>query len=210
MADNYKFSQNYEIIVPQKQRSYPISTSEWTIIKNKISNIKDRANLWQTLGSILIGASISTLITALINDFKTVKLLWTCWFAFATTGLAGGLAFYFGREQRETQNQSKTDVLDFMKIVEDRFQLTDINQQEQNNKTIQIHSAIYRFEKSFIDVTNKTRELLSNGINEIKITNDTMGGDPFYGKPKTLEIDLTINGTRKKISGNEKELLKVE
>jgi hypothetical protein len=210
MADNYKFSQDYEIIAPQKQKSYPISTSEWQIIKSKITNIKDNANFWHTIGSILIGACISTLIAALINDFKTEKFLWTSWFAFVVTGLTGGLAFYFGRAQRETQNQSKEDVLDFMKIIEDRFQLVNANQKKQNNSQIQIHSAIYRFEKSFIDVTDRIKEFISNGLNDIKITNDVMGGDPFHGKPKTLEIDFTINGARKKIKGNEKETLRIE
>jgi len=210
MADNYKFSQDYELIAPQKQRSYPISTSEWTIIKNKISAIRDNANFWQTLGSILLGACLSTLITALINDFKTDKLLWTCWFVTVITGITGALCFYFGKQQRVTHNQSKVDVLDFMHIIEDRFQTVSVALQTKGNNSIQIHSAKYRFEKNFIDVTEKIKELISEGITEIVICNQTMGGDPFYGKHKILEIDLTIDGTRKKLSGNEKEVLKLK
>lgn len=209
MADNYKFSQDYELIAPQKQRSYPISITEWTIIKRKILRINDNANFWQTIGSIFIGASISTLIAALISDFKTEKLLWTCWFAFAVTAITGVLSFYFGREQRVSLNQTKEDVLDFMKIIEDRFQNNNLII-GQEKSSIQIHSAKYRFEKNFIEVSERIKELISNGNYEFKITNDMMGGDPFYGKHKVLEIDLTINGVRKQISGKEEENLKIE
>jgi hypothetical protein len=210
MEDNYKFSQDYELIAPQKQKSYPISISEWTIIKNKISSIKENAILWHTIGSILIGASISTLITALINDFKTEKLLWTCWSVFIITAITGGLSFYFGKEQRLIHNQSKVDVLDFMKIVEDRFPNSNSTFKSNDSNSIQIHSAKYFFEKNFIDVSEKIKEYISNGVNEIIVNNETMGGDPYFGKHKVLEIEMTVNGIRQLITTNEKQVLKLE
>jgi hypothetical protein len=210
MADNYKFSQDYELIAPQKQISYPISISEWTIIKSKISGIKDSANFWHTLGSILLGASISTLITALINDFNTEKLLWTCWFVFVITGISGGLSFYFGKQQRVTHSQTKIDVLDFMGIIEERFQNANPSVQVKQKDAYEIHSARYAVDRNYIDVSQKLREYLSKGIFEILVTNETMGGDPYHGKHKILEVDLTLNGIRKQISVDEKEVLKIK
>ena len=123
MADNIKFSQDFEIIPPQKQRSYPISITEWGLIKKKISAVKDNANFWHTTGSILIGATVITLITSLtlIGDTNKIPLIiWVS--ATILTGGIGGFAFYFGNQQKETQNKSKEDVIDFMTTIEDRFQ----------------------------------------------------------------------------------------
>lgn len=201
MADNYKFSQEYELIPPQKQRSYPISITEWNLIKKKISEVKDGANFWHTLGSILIGAAISTLIAALINDFKTEKLLWTCWFAFLVTFISGALAFYFGNAHRQTQNKSKEDVIDFMATIEERFQ--------SSLQGIVIHSAKYYAEDKSLDLTLKITEMISNNQFEFKVSND-LGGDPFVGKEKTLEIIYSVNGQRKKITAHEGETVKIE
>lgn len=120
--ENYKFSQDYELITPQKQRSYPISTSEWNLIKKKISEVRDNFNFWQTLGSILIGAAISTLVTLLINDFKSAKNILICWGLFLVSVISGSLSFYFGFLYQKIQNISKQDVIGFMVIIEERFQ----------------------------------------------------------------------------------------
>ncbi len=133
--ENYKFSQDYELIPPQKQRSYPISTSEWNLIKKKISEVKDNFNFWQTLGSLLIGAAISTLITVLINDFKSDKNLWICWGVLLVTAISGSLSYYFGFIYQKIQNKSKDDVIDFMSIIEERFQnsLQTLETQKEKN-----------------------------------------------------------------------------
>lgn len=199
--DNYKFSQDYELIPPQKQRSYPISTTEWNLIKKKILEVKDGANFWHTLGSILIGAAISTLITAIINDFKTEKLLWICWSAVFVTGVSGALAFFFGNAHRQTQNKSKDDVIEFMAIIEERFQ--------SSLQGIIIHSAKYSAEGKSIDLTAKIIDLVSKNQFEFKATNE-LGGDPIVGKGKTLEINYSVNGQTKKIIVSEGETVKIE
>ena len=211
MADNYKFSQDYELIPPQKQRSYPISTTEWTLIKKKISEVKDGANFWHTIGSILIGAAISTLITALINDFKTEKLLWTCWAAFFVTGISGSFAFYFGKEQRQTQNKSKEDVIDFMTIIEERFPNSLQASTPTTKQEIIINSAKYGAEGKFTDVTARISGFVEKNILEIKASNDLVDGqDPIVGKVKTLIIDYTINGENKNLSIMEGKTQKIE
>jgi hypothetical protein len=126
MENNYKISQDYELIPPQKQRSYPISIAEWTSLKRRIQSIKDDANFWQTAGSILVGTAIPTFITAIIGDFKSDSSSLICWAAFFTTAITGGFALYFGSSERKTQNRSKEDVIDFMEGIEDRFHVTSI------------------------------------------------------------------------------------
>lgn len=211
MADNYKFSQDYELIPPQKQRSYPISTTEWNLIKKKIGEVKDSANFWHTLGSILIGAAISTLIAALINDFKTEKLLWTCWAAFCVTGIGGALSFYFGKEQRQTQNKSKEDVIDFMTIIEERFQNSLQTSTQTTTQGIIIYSATYLWENGQVDITSKIKELVSQGTYQGIVDSSTFGiPDPIYGTVKTLKIHYRIHGQEKDLSARDGLTFKIE
>jgi hypothetical protein len=209
MADNFKFSQDYELIPPQKQKSYPISTTEWGLIKRKVGEIKENTNSWYIIGSILLGTSLPTFITALIGDFQSPKSTWICWSACLVTGLSGGLAFYFGKEQGEAQAKSKDDVIDFMKTIEDRFQNSVASSGSESNSNISIQSAKYGIHDKFIDLTNKVGELVEEGVLEIQASNE-LGGDPYPGKNKILIIDATINGVNKKFSVREGATLKIE
>jgi hypothetical protein len=207
MADNYKFSQDYEIIQPQKQRSYPISTTEWVLIKGKISSIQDNANIWHTIGSILIGTAIPALITALIGEFKTEKASWICWGAFLITAICGGFAFFFGREQRKIQNKSKEDVIDFMTTIEERYQ--DLN--KTSAQDIIIKSAFYGAKGQFVDVTERISEIINQNIFVIKSGNELVDGkDPINNVRKKLTIEYTNNGVQKTLSIPEEESRSIE
>lgn len=204
---NYKFSQDYEIIPPQKQRSYPISTTEWNLIKDKISDIQDNANTWHTIGSILIGTAISALITALFGEFNTEKALWICWGAFFITSITGGFAFFFGREQRKIQNKFKQDVIEFMITIEDRHQ--NLNHDETQN--IVILSASYGARGQFVDVKDKISEMIAQKNYVIKAGNEIVNGrDPMVGTRKRLTIEYTNNGVLKTLSIPEKESRSIE
>ncbi len=44
------------------------------------------------------------------------------------------------------------------------------------------------------DVTEIVAKLAASGAKDLRVTNDTMGGDPAYNQPKQLLVDLVING----------------
>lgn len=92
------------------------------------------------------------------------------------------------------------------KIVE------EIEEEEEDDvkNEIIIHSAKYFYEKNWINVTSQIRELVQNNIFEFTINNDLMGGDPYYGKIKKLEIDYTLNDIRKKIVEQEKKTVRLK
>ncbi len=205
MADNFKFSQDYELIPLQKQKSYPISTTEWNLVKRKIGEIKDNTNRWYIIGSILLGTSLPTFITALIGDFESEKSTWICWTAFVVTGITGALSFYFGKEQKVGQSKSKNDVLDFMVTVEERFQ----NSITGAKPDIIIHSAKYGASGKYLDLTKQISDLVSTGTIEVKAGNE-LGGDPIHGTPKNLIIDCTVTGTRRTLSALEGTTIKIE
>jgi len=88
--------------------------------------------------------------------------------------------------------------------------IENIDLERKSKPNLVIHSAKYYYNKNWINVTEKIKELVNNNIFEFTVSNDLMGGDPFWGKPKTLEIDYTINGIKKKMTTIEKAIAKLQ
>lgn len=67
-----------------------------------------------------------------------------------------------------------------------------ITYRKKKNNSIIINSAKYKSEENFIDAKSTLQRLVDNNITKIEISNETMGGDPGYGKPKILNVVYTI------------------
>jgi hypothetical protein len=128
---SFKMSQDYELIAPQKKRAYPILVEEWLHLKDKISAITDDANLYHTIGSILLGVAGSALVAALTLDLPkseqgTMAMpLIIAWFICVTTVICGGLSLLFGGKQREIQSSSTQDVIQQMELIEKRYEVDE-------------------------------------------------------------------------------------
>lgn len=125
---SFKMSQDYEIIPPQKKRAYPILVEEWEYLKRMIGGIRDDANLYHTIGSILLGVSGSAFIAALTldlprgHDSQTVMPIIISWFIFGTTLIIGILCIFFGYNQRKLQKSSASEVIQQMGLIEKRYE----------------------------------------------------------------------------------------
>ncbi|OFY84532.1 MAG: hypothetical protein A3F72_14095 [Bacteroidetes bacterium RIFCSPLOWO2_12_FULL_35_15] len=75
---------------------------------------------------------------------------------------------------------------------------------------IEIISAKYFYEKNYIDVKSKLQKYVDSNITKITPTNSEMGGDPFWGKPKMLEIIYKIDGKEKIVRGLEKAEITID
>jgi hypothetical protein len=128
---SFKMSQDYELIAPQKKRAYPILVEEWLHLKDKISAITDDANLYHTIGSILLGVAGSALVAASTLDLPkseqgTMAMpLIIAWFICVTTVICGGLSLLFGGKQREIQSSSTQDVIQQMELIEKRYEVDE-------------------------------------------------------------------------------------
>jgi hypothetical protein len=72
-----------------------------------------------------------------------------------------------------------------------------------------INKAVYGTSGSGRDVTMRLKKMVSNGTLDVKITNDNMGGDPNKGADKSLKVDYTYRGQRKRVVVNEGDRLKL-
>ena len=124
---SFKMSQDYELLPPQKKLAYPILIEEWEHLKQKIRGIGEKANLYHTIGAMLIGISGSALVAALTLNLPEgpqgamPTAILVSWFIFACTGICGGLSFYFGKSQRDFQASSACDVVSHMELIERRY-----------------------------------------------------------------------------------------
>lgn len=131
MADepSFKMSQDYELVPPRKQRAYPILVEEWQHLKEKIQQIRDDANFYHTIGSVLLGVAGSALVTALTLDIPKPEGITTtpmplviAWFVFVAAAACGALSLHFGKSQREVQNSNAKEVVSHMELIEKRYE----------------------------------------------------------------------------------------
>lgn len=125
---SFKISQDYELIPPKKKRAYPILVEEWQYLKKRISAIRDDANLYHTIGSILLGVAGSALIAALTLDLpkgqggQTAMPIIISWFIFVSSLVCGCLSLFFGHNQRQVQKTSASEVIEQMGLIEQRYE----------------------------------------------------------------------------------------
>ncbi len=135
MSDDsaFKLSQDYELVLPQKKRAYPILVEEWEHLKTRISNISDEASIYHTIGSVLWGVAGSALITALTFNESVGKggqmpsEILIAWFVFISCAFCGSLSLYFGGKQKALQHATASDVIQQMNLIERRYEVEKIS-----------------------------------------------------------------------------------
>jgi uncharacterized protein (DUF58 family) len=74
---------------------------------------------------------------------------------------------------------------------------------------LEINKATYGREGQGKDVTHRVRNQIKNNSIDMKVNNDTMGGDPNQGTEKTLKVDYTYRGQHQHIVVKEGDRLKL-
>ena len=125
---SFKMSQDYELIPPQKKRAYPILVEEWEYLKRRSGASRDDANLYHTIGSILLGVAGSAFIAAPTldlpkgHDGQIAMPIIISRFIFGTTIFCGFLSILFGYNQRKFQKASASEVIQQMGLIEKRYE----------------------------------------------------------------------------------------
>lgn len=64
---------------------------------------------------------------------------------------------------------------------------------------IKVISALYGCSRAGVDVTNTVQKLVDNGNDDIKVTNENMGGDPCQGHDKFFAIRYKLENSEELI-----------
>lgn len=123
-----QMSQGYDVLPPKTGKAYPILCEEWDFLKSNVSTITERINIYYSLGFILLGACLSTLIAIFTGTFPSPnpdiissKLI-IAWAIVAVTLLVGAICLYFGLEKRKLVEKKASDILSQMELIEKRYQ----------------------------------------------------------------------------------------
>lgn len=119
-----KVSQGYEVLRPKSDKALPIPCNEWDVLKNQISALTTEPWLFHTLGSLLLGASLASVIsiwTGAINVSNSATLV-IAWAVVTVCAISGGLSLYFAHKERGVYRARAQSVVTQMGLIESRFE----------------------------------------------------------------------------------------
>jgi hypothetical protein len=116
-----KMSQGLDVLQPRSGEAYPIPCEEWEFLKSKIRLMSDSPWFYQTVGSALVGAAISTALALLFATLSERQQI-IAWAAVAATAVCGALALLFAHQQKKVRQVQASDVLVQMEIIEKRYE----------------------------------------------------------------------------------------
>lgn len=117
-----RMSQNVELVQWREGKAYPIPCDEWDYLKRRIGEVSNHPNPFHTLGSLLLGAALSTLITILLGGIAVGQASVTiAWAVTAVTLISGIIALVFAYKQDKVEKVQARNVLDQMAIIERRY-----------------------------------------------------------------------------------------
>lgn len=127
MSDNSTFhvSQGLDVLTPRSGEAFPILCDEWDVLKKRIGSLSSEPWFFHTVGSVLIGACISTFVAILLGTFaasaqQTARVI--AWAVVAVSLISGALCLMFADKERAVQRVRASDVVTQMDLIEKRFE----------------------------------------------------------------------------------------
>lgn len=121
----FKMSQGYDVLPPKSGEAYPIPCQEWDFLKTKVGELSHRPWILHTVGTTLLGAALSTLITILVGAISTTphqNAEIVAWAVVAVTTICGAVCIFLGEQQHKIQRVQAGDIVTQMELVEKRFE----------------------------------------------------------------------------------------
>jgi RNAse (barnase) inhibitor barstar len=122
---NIQLSQGLIVLPPKSDQAYPIPCEEWVLLKSKMSRHTSEPWFFHTIGSILLGAALSTLIAILTGTFHLPdqqRALDIAWSVLATTVLSGLMCLLFAHKERGVHREQAREVVALMDLIEKRYE----------------------------------------------------------------------------------------
>ncbi len=117
---NFTYSQDYELLRQKKGKAYSIKVKDWDYIKSQLDKIKIETNYFNPLGWLLLGGTISCLITIISTDLPTERKN-IMWVIIISTFVCGGLSLYFAHKTHYSENIKPKDLKDYMDRIDEDF-----------------------------------------------------------------------------------------
>ena len=127
MIDTTTFhvSQGLDILTPRSGEAFPIPCDEWDVLKDRVRTLSTEPWFFHTVGSVLVGACLSTFVSILLGTFaapnqETSRVV--AWAVGAVTLISGALCLFFADKERAVQRVRASDIVTQMELIEKRFE----------------------------------------------------------------------------------------
>ena len=120
----YQVSPDVFVLAARPGAAYPIRCEEWANLKKKIQKITSEPWFFHTIGSVLSGAFVTTLIGIFLGTWEKPEQhqsLAHAWAVVVVTGILAGMGLFFAHQQRSLQRERAKDVIDQMELIENRY-----------------------------------------------------------------------------------------
>lgn len=120
---SFRITQDMEIAQPAKAAAFPVTFREWRSLRQAVSDIEDSNSLFHTLGSALVGAGLSALITVVVTDYSAEqdRQRVVMWSATVLCFACGALALFFAAKEKKLVKRSSAQVVSQMDVIQERF-----------------------------------------------------------------------------------------
>lgn len=122
---SFELSQGLEVLRPKSGQAYPIPLDEWSLLKAKIRKLTTEPWLFHTVGSLFIGATLSTFVAIGIGTFQLPiqqRQLELAWAVGVVTLICGVACLFFAHKERSVFRERATDVVAQMELIETRYE----------------------------------------------------------------------------------------
>ncbi len=120
-----KISTDLEVLPPIEKKAFPIPCDEWRFLKGKINALRLEPWLFRSLGSLLVGITLSTLIyifTGLTADSTSnPNAIIIAWAVSLGSLLSGVLCLIFAQKEGESYKTMANEIVTQMELIETRF-----------------------------------------------------------------------------------------
>jgi hypothetical protein len=139
MTEKIRFTQDYEIYRPRQESVYPLQESDWNRLKQMISRIKPINRLFRVFASVCFGISASSILSIITLSSSSGVPNWALpatWSIFFSSALVGIALLFLDHWQKKITNLSADDILQEMKLLEEKFLLEDNGSAEPFNNDV--------------------------------------------------------------------------
>lgn len=119
-----RMSQGLDVLPPKSGNAYPIPCAEWDVLKNRALRLVNEPWIFQSLGSLLLGAALTMFIAIVLGSYskpEDQRAFIVGWAVVGVTLICGVLCMLFANKERQVQRERAGDIVTHMELIEQRF-----------------------------------------------------------------------------------------
>lgn len=194
----FRISQGLDVLAPKSGPAFPIPCDEWDFLKNKLRQVSTPPWIYQTAGSVLAGAGVSTCVTLLTRILPSPPQSQARIIASAVvvvSVICSVLCFFFADQQRKLRSVYVSEVIKQMELIEHRYERAEGPVGGAGlQAVVRIRSARYGAKDMYLDVTSVLAQRVDQSGLQIAVGNYLVPTDPCPGIAKELVVEYEHRG----------------